>query len=261
MNIEFIPEDDVSNSENYINFKILVLGDYCVGKSVIIKKAVMNKFFKDSPATCSFDFSFMHFIVNELKIKLQIWDTMGSRIQRPLIKGLYRNTSLFLLVYDITKKDTFEGLDYWLQDIRCNFYRDIPIIIAGNKYDLENKREVDYNEAKEFSLLNKVRYFTECSAKTGYNIDNIFYEAAKNIYNTYKESGKNKNKISGGKLKITIDKNEDNNHKKSLLDKLFNNKIKNGMDNNEDNTCKKLEKNKIPSEFSSNYILNKYSNF
>ena len=197
MDIEFIPEDDVSYFEDYISFKILVIGNSGLEKSAILKKAInKNKFDEIYSPTIAFEYFTIHFRVKDLKIKLHIWDTMGKEIYSSMLQGSYRNISLLLLVYDITDKSSFKDLDFWLKDNRLNFNPNIPIIIAGNKYDLENKREVPYNDIKEFSLLNKIRYFTECSGKTGYNVENIFYEAAKYLYNAYIELEKNKNKFS-----------------------------------------------------------------
>ena len=72
MNIEFIPEEYASNSDDFINFKIIIIGDSGVGKSCILKRAVNNKFEKDINPTISFEYSNLHFSVNGLKIKLQL---------------------------------------------------------------------------------------------------------------------------------------------------------------------------------------------
>ena len=104
MNIELIPEEYASKFKDFINFRILVIGEGDVGKSWIIKREVENRFDKDIKTTRYLDFSYMYFIVNDHKIKLQIWDTMGIQISGSLFQGIYRNTSLFILVYDITKK-------------------------------------------------------------------------------------------------------------------------------------------------------------
>jgi len=162
-----------------------------------------------------------------------------------------------LLVYDISNKKTFQGLDIYIRDIRSHD-PEIPIFIIGNNYEKENERQVTFDEAKEFSVSRKTKYFIECSAKTGYNVEKIFYEAAKYLYSSEKEL--NKKYKNSNQLKIGMD-NEENYHKKSLLNEFFYNKLKIGKDNNKDNNHKKVEKNKILSEFSSNYIMNKYRNF
>ena len=146
----------------------------------------------------------MHFNVNDLKLKLQIWDTCRQEMYRSLVQGFYRNTSLALVVYDINQKKTYESLDIWLKDIRQHTEQELPIFIAGNKSDLE--RVVPFEEAKVFAVSIRTKKFIECSAKTGYNVKEIFFDAAKYLYKTYKEF-KSQNKLpTSGRLKIDGDK-------------------------------------------------------
>ena len=213
MDIKFIPLNQISNSDEFINFKLIIIGDSYVGKSSILKKAVKKTFDENYQNTIGFEFLLMHFCVNGIKIKLQIWDTCGQEVYRSLVQGFYRNTSLAIIVYDISNKKTFENLDIWLKDLRSQTDQELPIFIAGNKSDKENERQVDYKEAKDFSLSRRIKYFTECSAKTGYNIENIFNEAVKYLYSACKELGKNKIP-SNNKLKINKENNTDNKKKK-----------------------------------------------
>ena len=204
--IELLNQSLVTQADNFVNFKIIIMGDSGVGKSSIVKYAVQNRFDPNYQATLGFEFLLMHFTVNELKIKLQIWDTCGQEMYRSLVQGFYRNTSLALLVYDINRKNTFESLGIWLQDIRKNIEEDIPIFIAGNKKDLD--RNVSLEEAKIFADSNKTKYFIECSAKTGENTKIIFFEAAKFLYKKYKNiKGANKLPL-GNKLKLDSDKKD-----------------------------------------------------
>ena len=207
LKVSLIPDSEVSQMDNYINFKLILVGDSGVGKSSILKRAVQNKFDENYQATIGFEFLLMHFLVNKLKIKLQIWDTCGQETYRSLIQGFYRNTSLALVVYDINKTKTYEALELWLKDIREHTQQDLPIFVIGNKNDLE--RKVSFEDAKIFTTSNRVKKFTECSAKTGHNIKDIFIDAAKYLYTEYK-SLQNQNKLptSSGKLKINSDKND-----------------------------------------------------
>ena len=177
--------DSQSQSDNFINFKIIIVGDSGVGKSSLLKRTVQNKFDSSYQATIGFEFLLMHFIVNDLKIKLQIWDTCGQEMYRSLVQGFYRNTSLAIVVYDVSQKKTFEGLEIWLKDIRQHTEQDIPIFVVGNKSDLQ--KEVQSENAKVFAVSSRTNYFTECSAKSGYNVKEIFYEAAKHLYKIYKQ--------------------------------------------------------------------------
>jgi len=202
--IEILKESQISQSDNFINFKLIIIGDSGVGKSSLLKRAVQNRFDESYNATIGFEFLLMHFKVNELKIKLQIWDTCGQEMYRSLVQGFYRNTSLAIIVYDVNNKKSFEDLDVWIRDLRQHTEPDIPIFIAGNKSDLEKK--VTTEEAKIFSQSNRTGYFAECSAKSGYNVKEIFNEAAKFLYEHYKKF-KEQNKMPMAN-RLKLDKNE-----------------------------------------------------
>lgn len=201
--IDLLHEAEISQSDEFINFKIIIVGDSGVGKSSLLKRAVQNKFDGNYAATIGFEFLLMHFKVNELKLKLQIWDTCGQEMYRSLIQGFYRNTSLALIVYDVNSQKSYDGLEIWLKDIRQHTEPDLPIFVAGNKSDLE--KVVSTEDAQNFSTSNRLKFFTECSAKTGQNVKEIFFEAAKYLYKTYKEFA-SKNKLpTHSKLKIGND--------------------------------------------------------
>jgi len=199
VNPQLIKENEVSNPNEFKEFKIIIIGDSGVGKSSIIKRACKNKFDENYQATVGFEFLTQYYIVNEAKIKLQLWDTCGQEMYRSLVQGFYRNTSLAVIVYDIIRKETFESLDTWINDIRSRHEQEVPIFIVGNKEDLENDRKISFKEAQDFSKSRSAKFFIECSAKTAKNVDNIFYEVAKYIYND-KDLLKGKN--SSNKLKI-----------------------------------------------------------
>ena len=204
--IELLSDSQISQNDNFINFKIIIVGESGVGKSSLLKRAVQNKFDGSYQATIGFEFLLMHFKVNDLKLKLQIWDTCGQEMYRSLVQGFYRNTSLALVVYDVNQKKTYESLDTWLKDIRQHTEQDLPIFIAGNKSDLE--KSVGSEEARVFAVSNRTKYFVECSAKTGYNVKEIFFEAAKYLYKTYKEFQSQNKLPTSSKLKIGADDNK-----------------------------------------------------
>ena len=183
--IEFLPESKINQSDNYINFKLIIIGDTGVGKSSVLKRAVKNIFDENYQATIGFEFLLMHFKVNDLKLKLQIWDTCGQEMYRSLVQGFYHNSSLALLVYEINNKKSFENLEFWLKDLRQHTEKDLSVFIIGNKNDLE--RKVTQEEVKNFKNTNDIVYFAECSAKNGYNVKEIFFEAAKYLYQMYKK--------------------------------------------------------------------------
>jgi small GTP-binding protein len=190
--VELLNSSKISQSDNFINFKIIIIGDSGVGKSSLLKRAVQNTFDTNYQATIGFEFLLMHFKVNDLKIKLQIWDTCGEEMYRSLVQGFYRNTSLAIIVYDISRKKSFEALEIWLKDLRQHTEEGIPVFIVGNKMDLQ--KDISTEEAKMFSVSNRTKFFTECSAKTGENVKDIFFKAAQYLYDTYKVY-QNQNKV------------------------------------------------------------------
>ena len=210
--VKLLNESQISQSDNFINFKLIIIGDAGVGKSSILKRAVKNIFEESYQATIGFEFLLMHFQVNDLKIKFQIWDTCGQEMYRSLVQGFYHNTSLALLVYDINKKPTFESLDIWLKDLKQHTEQDLPVFIVGNKNDLD--RNVTEEESKEFKKVNNIVYFAECSAKRGYNVKEIFFEAAKYLYQIYKKF-KVQDKVPMAKrLKLDNNENDESNKNK-----------------------------------------------
>ena len=208
INVKIIKENDVSQSDNYINFKIIIIGDSGVGKSCLLKRAVHNIFDDKYQATLGFEFLCMHYQVNEIKMKLQIWDTCGQETYKSLVQGFYRNTSLGLIVYDINNKDSYDGADFWIKDIRNHIQEEIPLFVAGNKNDLERKVLVE--DAQLYVSSNRIKYFTECSAKKGENVKELFEEAAKCLYKQYIEyKSKNKKMSISEKKKIDLNKDDD----------------------------------------------------
>ena len=209
INIEILKDSQISQSDNFINFKIIIIGDSGVGKSSLLKRAVQNRFDESYQATIGFEFLLMHYKINELKFKLQIWDTCGQEMYRSLVQGFYRNTSLAIIVYDVNNPKSFEGLEVWLKDLRQQTEQEIPIFIVGNKSDMEKK--VPTEDAKIFSTSNRTKYFAECSARSGYNVKEIFNEAAKQLYESYKKY-QSKNKAPANN-RLKLDKKEDDNNK------------------------------------------------
>ena len=165
-----------------LSFKLIVVGDSGVGKSCLTIKATKNNFDSIYSPTIGFEFLTFFIKIEELYVKLQIWDTCGQEVYRSLISSFYHNSSLALLVYAIDEKNSFIHLDSWLNEIRTHGNPDINIFVIGNKVDLENKRLISRELAKDFVEKNNAKLFLETSAKTGFNAQNVFIEATKLLY-------------------------------------------------------------------------------
>lgn len=112
-------------------------------------------------------------ITEDTNIKVQIWDTAGQESFRSITRSYYRGSICALLVYDITRRSSFDNLTRWLDDMRDNAYSKMIIVLIGNKDDLKTEREVSTEEGQEFADKHNLM-FMETSAKTGHNIENAF---------------------------------------------------------------------------------------
>ena len=165
-----------------LNFKIIIIGDSSVGKSCLALKATKGTF--DSLYTPTVGFEFLTFFVKieDSNIKLQIWDTCGQEVYRSLIGSFYRNSSLAIIVYSIDNLNSFNNIETWLNELKTKGNPDITIFLVGNKADLEDKREITKEMANDTCDSHNIKFFLETSAKTGFNVKNIFIEAAKVLY-------------------------------------------------------------------------------
>ena len=178
-----VNKDD--SDKNELSFKIIVIGDPGVGKSCLTGRATKDVFNAEYSTTIGFEFLTFNVKIEDKSIKLQIWDTCGQEQYKSLINNFYRNSALAMLVYSIDNKQSFLDLNKWFKEIRIQSSPDIKLILIGNKADLENKREVTYEEGKKFMEENEIIFFEEASAKSGINAKEIFNEAAKILYNEY----------------------------------------------------------------------------
>ena len=166
---------------NYL-FKVLILGDSFVGKTNMLKRFLHNEFYMNTKETVGVEFGSKNFIMGESDIiKAQIWDTAGQERYRSVTKAYYKGAKGALLVYDITRKSTFENVDNWLIDLRTNADKDILIILIGNKRDLMDNREVSVEEAQTKAEQYNIAYM-ETSAKSGDNISKAFTELVEQVY-------------------------------------------------------------------------------
>ena len=177
--------DKEDQEKNELSFKIIVIGDPGVGKTCLTSRATKDIFTEEYSTTLGFESSTFNVKIENKLIKLQIWDTCGQEKYKSLITNFYRNASLAMLVYSIDNKKSFISAQKWLKEIKIQSNPDIKIILIGNKVDLEEKREISYEEAKKFEEENEILYFQEASAKSGINSKEIFNEAAKILYKEY----------------------------------------------------------------------------
>jgi small GTP-binding protein len=127
-------------------------------------------------------------------MKLSLWDTAGQETYKSITRSYFRGASGALLVFDISRRNTFASVTAWLNDLRQIAEDDIVVVLVGNKSDLAasstvsgdtsapNKRQVTREEAEEWCKENKVMQYVETSAKSGENVERAFLEVAERIY-------------------------------------------------------------------------------
>jgi len=169
-------------------YKIILVGDATVGKTHLLSRYIRGTLPKAPQATIGVEFATRTVpLAVGGTVKAQIWDTAGQERYRSITSAHYRRAVGALLVYDVTKKNTFLNASKWLEDVQQNSEPDIVIMLVGNKVDLLEqdppvKREVPSEKAADFAhkfgLL-----FSEASAVTALNVKHIFEHLLQEIYN------------------------------------------------------------------------------
>ncbi|KAG5529507.1 hypothetical protein RHGRI_030038 [Rhododendron griersonianum] len=172
---------DASQKIDYV-FKVVLIGDSAVGKSQILARFARNEFSLDSKATIGVEFQTRTLVIQHKSVKAQIWDTAGQERYRAVTSAYYRGAVGAMLVYDITKRQTFEHIPRWLEELRAHADKNIVIILIGNKTDLENLRVVPTEDAKEFAEKEGL-FFMETSALEATNVETAFVTVLTEIFN------------------------------------------------------------------------------
>lgn len=180
--IDILPENSCVTD---LNFKLIVIGDSGVGKSSLTKKATKNIFENDQMSTIGFEFYTMNCKLNNLEIRLQIWDTCGQEAYRSLVKNFYRNASLAIITYAIDNEESFKNIESWIQELKANSNPDIKLFLIGCKSDLETLRKVQTESAQELAKNYQMSLFMETSAKTGFNAQEVFIQAVRVLYKDF----------------------------------------------------------------------------
>jgi len=162
-------------------FKIVLIGDSAVGKSQLLSRFARNEFSLDSKATIGVEFQTRTLMIDHKTVKAQIWDTAGQERYRAVTSAYYRGAVGAMLVYDITKRQTFDHVSRWLEELRGHADSNIIIMLIGNKCDLGNLRAVPIDDAKEFAQREGL-FFLETSALEAINVESAFLTVLTEIY-------------------------------------------------------------------------------
>ncbi|RAL66356.1 hypothetical protein DID88_006025 [Monilinia fructigena] len=171
----------MANDEYDFLFKVVLIGDSGVGKSNLLSRFTRNEFNLDSKSTIGVEFATRSIQVDAKTIKAQIWDTAGQERYRAITSAYYRGAVGALLVYDISKHQTYENVTRWLKELRDHADSNIVIMLVGNKSDLKHLRAVPTEEAKQFASENNLS-FIETSALDASNVELAFQNILTEIY-------------------------------------------------------------------------------
>ena len=207
------------DEDNYdLIFKLVLIGDTGVGKTNILSRYINNEFSLASQSTVGVEFGSKIIKKNDKLIKLQIWDTAGQERYKSITSAYYKGSKGAFVVYDISRKSTFENVDRWIEELKANGSEDVLIMLVGNKSDLEDKREVQTEDvikkAEQFKIA-----FCETSALDGKNIDhafdNLINEIAKKVEKEKANEAKNLQDSKGISLDTMGEKRNEKGNKKN----------------------------------------------
>ena len=164
----------ITSSSDIPKYKLIFLGDQGTGKSSILNRFVDDKFDETYQATIGLDFQSKNIQIDNQDIHLLLYDTAGQEKFRSLIPMYTREANIIILVYDISRKESFSHIPNWINELNNVNFDNIIFALVGNKIDLNDKREISFEEGEKFAKDNNF-IFQEVTAKTGENFPELFY--------------------------------------------------------------------------------------
>lgn len=193
-------------------FRYIIIGDAGVGKSCLLLQYTDHQFRHQHECTIGVEFGSKMIDLKNKKIKIQIWDTAGQESFQAITRSYYKGAVGALVVYDITRKESFDHISNWLKEVKEHGSKDVVVILVGNKNDLEDKRAVTKEEGEELAKRNGLM-FLETSAKTNYNVSEVFYQGAEKILENSDKLGLDSN-IPDNNIKLGDDDDDEVKEKK-----------------------------------------------
>ncbi|XP_028922049.2 ras-related protein Rab-12 [Ornithorhynchus anatinus] len=161
--------------------QVIIIGSRGVGKTSLMERFTDDTFCEACKSTVGVDFKIKTVELRGKKIRLQIWDTAGQERFNSITSAYYRSAKGIILVYDITKKETFEDLPKWMKMIDKYASEDAELLLVGNKLDCETDREITRQQGEKFAQQITGMRFCEASAKDNFNVDEIFLKLVDDI--------------------------------------------------------------------------------
>lgn len=191
--------------ENYnMIFKIVLVGDSGVGKTNLLLRYLKNEFNTQTKATVGVEFGNTKVQIDNALIKAQIWDTAGQERYRSITSAYYKGAHGALIVYDITRKDSFDSVEKWLSDLKNNGEEKMVIMAIGNKCDMVNERVISTEEGEAKAQRNNIA-FLETSALNATNVAKAFDELIQKLYVAFKKDFEDNDEDDLGENANTIE--------------------------------------------------------
>ncbi len=184
------------NTKNDLFAKVEIIGDSKVGKSTILSRIIKNTFKEEYFPTVGYEFNTYLIKVNDLVLKMQIWDMCGDENYRSALFNLYRNAVVGVLVYSVCSRESFNNLEKWILNLKKCALPWSKLILLGNKCDDEQKREVTFEEGRKICEKHNLLFFMEVSAKEGFESPNFLELTAICLCQDYEKNKENDNDIS-----------------------------------------------------------------
>ena len=216
--------DDEEGESNYqskydisYSVKFIIVGDSSVGKSNILLRFSRNVFDPGHQATLGIEFANKHLIYNNTDYLIQIWDTAGQENFRSVTRAYYKASAVAMVVYDITKEETFEHIQAWLKDCKELAPRTVLLVLIGNKSDLEDQRVITKERGEYLAKENNMMFF-ETSALNGNGIEEAFKKSIEAVDQKIRSGYYNLSDSGKQGIKKIINGNE-NNGGERIIDK------------------------------------------
>lgn len=161
--------------------KLIVVGDSSVGKTNLISQYISHEFSDDTQSTIGVEFQSKVVQVDGRDMRVSIWDTAGQERFRAISRSIYHGAKGVIIVYDITNAASFENITNWLEEVRSLIPPQAPIMLVGNKTDLDHARVVKKDVADAFARQQNLLLF-ETSAKDRTNVDRAFDQLVKLVH-------------------------------------------------------------------------------
>uniref|UniRef100_A0A7N9ANK9 Ras-related protein Rab-19 n=1 Tax=Mastacembelus armatus TaxID=205130 RepID=A0A7N9ANK9_9TELE len=162
-------------------FKIILIGDSNVGKTCVVQNFKSGIFSERQQNTIGVDFTVRTVDIQGKKVKMQVWDTAGQERFRTITQSYYRSAHGAMIAYDITRSSTFDSVVHWIKEVELYGAANVVLVLIGNKCDLEQDRQVQFEQACDLAKEKGILAALETSAKESQNVEEAFLMMAREL--------------------------------------------------------------------------------